>query len=97
MIYNHDDAPSMDQCLHIPEILRAVCDETTKKTALAVALTSSHFLQPGLDRIWREVDCFEAIIACLPTDLWEVQEAGGYLDPKFHVGAVLPAIDELQY
>ncbi|TEB33218.1 hypothetical protein FA13DRAFT_1708581 [Coprinellus micaceus] len=74
----------MDQCLHIPEILRAICDETTKKTALAVALTSRHFLQPGLDRIWREVDCFEAIIACLPTDLWEVEESGGYLEPKLH-------------
>lgn len=62
----------MEQCLQIPEIIRYICDEMGPKDALSAALTSRQFLQPGLDSIWNEIDGFEAIIACLPSDLWRI-------------------------
>lgn len=64
----------MERCLQIPEIIRSICDEATSKTALSIALASRDFLQPGLDSIWSEIDDFEAIVACLPSDLWRIEE-----------------------
>ncbi|TEB18691.1 hypothetical protein FA13DRAFT_1803152 [Coprinellus micaceus] len=35
-----------------------------------MALTRRSFLEPALDRIWREIDSFNPLIACLPRGAW---------------------------
>ncbi|TEB32513.1 hypothetical protein FA13DRAFT_1813413 [Coprinellus micaceus] len=61
------------QCLQLPEIVRSICDESTKSSPLSVALTCRSLLEPALDSLWRDIDSFNAIAAALPRDLWHWQ------------------------
>ncbi|KAJ3534016.1 hypothetical protein NMY22_g7097 [Coprinellus aureogranulatus] len=61
----------MDQCLRIPELVRSVCDGLGKASSLSVALTCRAFLDPGLDRIWQNIESLQPLISCLPADIWK--------------------------
>lgn len=39
-----------------------------------MSLTRRAFLEPGLDSLWHTLDSFEPLLACLPTDLWRIEE-----------------------
>ena len=60
----------MDDCLRIPEVLRLIYDELDKRTSLSLALTCKAFLEPGLDRIWRNITSFKPLMACIAEDIW---------------------------
>ena len=73
----------MDDCLRIPEVQRLIYDELDKRTSLSLALTCKAFLEPGLDRIWRNITSFKPLIACIPEELWRldvlpVPKRGGF-------------------
>ncbi|KAF6761317.1 hypothetical protein DFP72DRAFT_37495 [Ephemerocybe angulata] len=60
--------------LQIPEVLHLICDELDRSSALAMSLTCRAFLEPGLDSLWRSLDSFEPLLACLPVDLWRIEQ-----------------------
>jgi hypothetical protein len=61
----------VEECLRIPEVLRLIYDELDKRTSLSLALTCKAFLEPGLDRIWRNITSFKPLIGCIPEDIWK--------------------------
>ncbi|KAJ3518441.1 hypothetical protein NMY22_g13677 [Coprinellus aureogranulatus] len=61
----------MDRCLRIPELVRSICDGVDKASSLSVALTCRAFLDPGLDRIWQDIESLQPLISCLPGDIWK--------------------------
>ncbi|KAF5332683.1 hypothetical protein D9611_005321 [Ephemerocybe angulata] len=63
----------MDQCLQIPDIVDSICAHTTRKTAFSMALTCHSFLEPSLNRIWRDIDSFAPLLACLPPNAFQVE------------------------
>ena len=58
--------PTMHECLWIPEVVRSICDESSKGRALQLGLSSRVLLQPALDSIWHELESFVPIIECPP-------------------------------
>ncbi|KAF6753306.1 hypothetical protein DFP72DRAFT_1171094 [Ephemerocybe angulata] len=60
--------------LQIPAVIRSICDHLDRRSALAMSLTRRAFLDPGLDSVWYSLDSFEPLLACLPTDLWRIEE-----------------------
>jgi hypothetical protein len=61
----------MGHCLRIPELIRSICDNLDKATSLSVALACKAFLEPGLDKIWRDIDSLEPLAHCLPAEIWK--------------------------
>ena len=37
-------------------------------------MTCKVCLDPGLDEVWREIESFKPLIACLPEDIWMEQK-----------------------
>ncbi|KAF6741111.1 hypothetical protein DFP72DRAFT_1119850 [Ephemerocybe angulata] len=72
----------MHQALRIPELIRSLFDQLSLESSLAMALTSHTFLEPGLDRIWRKLCCFEQLVASMPDDLFRKtsEDVGGGFD-----------------
>ncbi|KAF6761375.1 hypothetical protein DFP72DRAFT_842932 [Ephemerocybe angulata] len=70
----------MDQALHVPEVVRTVCNYLKEKEACAMALSHRAFLEPGLDCLWRSIDSYEPLLACLPDDLWEAEDRESVLN-----------------
>lgn len=73
----------MHQCLQIAEVIDLIIENvfqkphnipsTPRRSMLSTALTCKAFLNPALDRLWRDSDLrdFRQIISCLPDDLFE--------------------------
>ena len=61
----------MDHCLRISELIRSICDNLDKATSLSVALTCKAFLEPGLDKVWRNIATLEPLACCLPAEIWK--------------------------
>jgi hypothetical protein len=52
-----------------------ICNEQDDvPTMLSMALTSRVFLELALDRLWYQITSFKPLIACLPSDLWRIEE-----------------------
>ncbi|KAF6753323.1 hypothetical protein DFP72DRAFT_902750 [Ephemerocybe angulata] len=64
----------MPSHLQIPEVVRSICNELDRSSALAMSLTCRAFLEPGLDSLWHSLDSFEPLLACLPADLWRIEQ-----------------------
>ncbi|KAJ3528715.1 hypothetical protein NMY22_g9290 [Coprinellus aureogranulatus] len=64
----------MHPCLLLPEIVHRISDELDSKSTFPFALGCRAFLEPGLDRLWSDLDSFDPIIACLPEDLFKFTE-----------------------
>ncbi|KAF6761341.1 hypothetical protein DFP72DRAFT_959293 [Ephemerocybe angulata] len=60
--------------LQIPEVVRSICNELDRSSALAMSLTCRAFFEPGLDSLWHSLDSFEPLLACLPADLWRIEQ-----------------------
>ncbi|KAJ3500852.1 hypothetical protein NMY22_g19122 [Coprinellus aureogranulatus] len=65
----------MNHCLRVSEVVSTVYAFLQPKHALDLALTCRTLLEPGLDEIWRDIQSFDPLIACMPEDLWREEFA----------------------
>ncbi|KAF6753333.1 hypothetical protein DFP72DRAFT_1171118 [Ephemerocybe angulata] len=64
----------MNRLLPIQEILHNVCSNLDNASLFSMALTNKYLLEPSLDTLWRELDTFQALVSCMPRDMWIVED-----------------------
>lgn len=91
----------MHRCLRVLEVAGRIANHLDAEDALNLAVTCRTLLEPGLDRVWRNIDSFEPLIACLSEDLLRRNELevedGADMElfvstrpqPGYHIGQVL--------
>jgi hypothetical protein len=81
----------MHLCLLPPEILLSICEFYQpiylRATLASLARTCRILKEPALDTLWKHIDGFEPLIACLPehvttTDIQGRMVSGTFEDPR---------------
>ncbi|KAJ7089107.1 hypothetical protein C8R44DRAFT_686666, partial [Mycena epipterygia] len=61
----------MHHYLQISEVLRSICDQTSRGDLVSLARTCQAFRDPALDAVWHTLTSLVPLLRCLPPHIWE--------------------------
>ena len=73
------DNSAMHRCLFIYELVHEIFEyagATSLAPLASLARTCTHFREPALDILWRELDDFSPLVKCMPTIVWREETLG---------------------